>query len=268
MSRVLNKVLTKKDLINEFSELGVRSGMCLEVHSSLSSFGFVVGGAETVVSALLELLGNHGTLLMPLHMNLNSEPSNWKYPYLDINLIKEVRNNIPPFDKNTGDTYKMGAIVENFRRRENVVVSNHPSLAYIAKGKYADFLCNYQSLHFPISSESFSERMYQLKGYCLLLGVDYEYATSMHLSEYMSDCRPIIVEGSAIVQNSIREWKKYLNLDLDSTDFNKVGQILESLNKVSISNIGNSKARLFSVADAIDEATRYFETNSVYQLYR
>ena len=46
--------LNKQDLINGFCKAGINKGDEIEVHSSLSSFGYVDGGAETVISALKE----------------------------------------------------------------------------------------------------------------------------------------------------------------------------------------------------------------------
>ena len=47
--------LNKQDLINGFCKAGINKGDEIEVHSSLSSFGYVDGGAETVISALKEI---------------------------------------------------------------------------------------------------------------------------------------------------------------------------------------------------------------------
>lgn len=58
-------MLTKHDIVIGLRELGVQEGMELEVHSSLSSFGFVEGGAETVIAALKECCGEQGSIFMP-----------------------------------------------------------------------------------------------------------------------------------------------------------------------------------------------------------
>lgn len=45
--------------------MGLKPGMEIEVHSSLSSFGNVVGGAETVIEALMECVTEQGSIFMP-----------------------------------------------------------------------------------------------------------------------------------------------------------------------------------------------------------
>ena len=61
----LDEMVTKQRLISDFRRLGLREGMDVMVHSSLSSIGAVKGGADTVVDALLAAVGRSGTLLMP-----------------------------------------------------------------------------------------------------------------------------------------------------------------------------------------------------------
>ena len=56
--------VTKESLMSELRKLGVGSDQLLEVHASLSSFDYVVGGAATIVDALMELVGDGGTILM------------------------------------------------------------------------------------------------------------------------------------------------------------------------------------------------------------
>ena len=57
--------LNKQDLINGFCKAGINKGDEIEVHSSLSSFGYVDGGAETVISPLKEAVGDNGSIFMP-----------------------------------------------------------------------------------------------------------------------------------------------------------------------------------------------------------
>jgi aminoglycoside 3-N-acetyltransferase len=52
-------------LARDLRDLGVTSGATLMVHSSLSAIGWVEGGASVVVRALIEALGEDGTLAMP-----------------------------------------------------------------------------------------------------------------------------------------------------------------------------------------------------------
>lgn len=50
--------MQKYELIREFKNIGIHEGMELEVHSSLGSFRHVEGGAEAVIEALMECVGD------------------------------------------------------------------------------------------------------------------------------------------------------------------------------------------------------------------
>ena len=46
-------------------EVGVERGDTVMFHSSLSSMGWVVGGADTVIDGFLDAVGPHGTVVVP-----------------------------------------------------------------------------------------------------------------------------------------------------------------------------------------------------------
>ena len=266
--RTVRDPVTKESLIAALKSLGVTGNQILEVHSSLSSFEYVVGGARTIVDALMEIAGTGGTILMPTQTTENSEPSKWCDPAVSASLYKEVRAAMPPYDSRKSDLRMMGDVVENFRHREDVVISSHPAVSYAAWGRYARLLCNRQSMHFPLAEESPCARLYELKGYVLLIGTDFDKCTCMHLAEYRCDCRPIVINGACLNTKDGPVWKKYLDLDIDSDAFIKIRERMVKKKMIRETVLGGSRIQYFSAAAAIDEATRYFDRTVVYDLYR
>lgn len=267
--KTVEQIVTKEMLLDGLRKLGVGSNMILEVHTAMSAFGFVVGGARTIVDALLEIAADGGTILMPVQTGDNTEPSNWTKPPIAPQLWQEVRANMPGYNTATTDLRNMGAVIENFRRREGVVFSSHPYLSYAAWGRYAKLLCNRQSLHFPLAEESPAARLYELKGHVLLLGAGFDTCTCMHLAEYRAEARPIVVEGSSIeTSDGNQEWRTYLNLALDTEGFEKVGETMRKKGLVQETDIGTCHVQFFNANDAIDEATKYYEKSVIYDLYR
>lgn len=70
-------------MARELRDLGVREGGVVMVHASMSALGWVVGGEDTVVLALVDVLGPRGTLAAnagwdenPYH--LASWPEEWQ----------------------------------------------------------------------------------------------------------------------------------------------------------------------------------------------
>ena len=51
------KIVLKQDILDALAQAGVRQGKAIMVHTSLSSLGFVCGGAQVVIEALLESVG-------------------------------------------------------------------------------------------------------------------------------------------------------------------------------------------------------------------
>jgi len=77
---------------------------------------------------------------------------------------------MPAYDPVITDVKDMSEITENFRHRDGIVSSAHPSRSFAAWGRYARLMCNRQSMHFPLAEESPAARLYELKGSVLLLG--------------------------------------------------------------------------------------------------
>ena len=55
--------MARSRLARDLEKLGLRQGGVTMVHCRMSALGRVVGGAETVVRALLDALGPEGTLV-------------------------------------------------------------------------------------------------------------------------------------------------------------------------------------------------------------
>ena len=68
------KVVLKEDIDSALAEIGVKAGDNLMVHCSLSSLGFVCGGAGPVIRSLLEAVGTDGTVMMPTQSWKNLDP--------------------------------------------------------------------------------------------------------------------------------------------------------------------------------------------------
>ena len=107
---------TVRGMVAQLATLGLPAGATVIVHASLSRLGWVAGGAQAVVTALLEAVGPGGTLVMPTHSRQLTEPSDWGNPAVPQSWWDVIRSETPAFDPRTTPTYFMGAVVECFRR--------------------------------------------------------------------------------------------------------------------------------------------------------
>jgi aminoglycoside 3-N-acetyltransferase len=156
--------VTLASLEKDFSRLGVRPGMVLLVHASLSSLGWVCGGPVAVIQALEKLLGEKGTLVMPAFSGELSEPSFWVNPPVPARWWPIIRENMPAFDKNLTPTRKMGAVAETFRKQDGVMRSEHPQVSFIARGKAAKFITADHELNYIFGETSPVAKIYELGG--------------------------------------------------------------------------------------------------------
>ena len=107
------KTVTRDDILYSLRLMGIREGDILLVHSALSSIGDVAGGPDSVIDALLDAVGDEGTIVM-------STLTGW----------------FQPFDAQTSPS-AVGTISEVFRRRPGVLRSLHPVHSVAAFGKHA-----------------------------------------------------------------------------------------------------------------------------------
>ena len=71
---MLKRAVIKEDIVNTLQEIGLKKGDIVIVHASLSSMGYVCGGAQTVIEALFETVGDEGTIVMPSQSWKNLDP--------------------------------------------------------------------------------------------------------------------------------------------------------------------------------------------------
>ena len=61
-------LLTKMEILAGLRQFGIKAGDKYVVHSSLSSMGYVEGGADTVIDAMIESVSPGGTVFVPTSM--------------------------------------------------------------------------------------------------------------------------------------------------------------------------------------------------------
>ncbi len=256
----MTEALSANELISQLGRLLVtpERGIVLEVHCSLKSIGYIIGGAQALNDALIRSLGHEGTLVMPFQCFDNSEPAFWQQPPLDRSLWEKIRQNMPAFSPQSSQPRGMSEACMNLSRRPGCYASDHPTSSFLAYGKYGKLITNKQNFDFPLAEDSPLSTMYDLPSYVLLIGVGYDRCTAMHLGECLSQKRPVILQGSAVNENGYRRWKKYLDYDMDSSIFPAIGQKMEDDGLVSKGYLGHALCRIFRFRDAVDYARAYF----------
>ena len=257
---------TVESLQTDFRALGIKKGMVLLVHSSLSAIGWVCGGAVAVIIALQEILGETGTLVMPTHSTDLSDPSQWENPPVPESWWQTIRETMPAYDPNLTPTRSMGKIAETFRKQSGVLRSAHPQSSFCARGPQASYITDNHALAYGMGENSPLARIYDLNGHILLLGVDHSSNTSIHLAEYRADFsgKRVIQEGAPILQAGSRVWTTFEDIDVDDSDFDRLGEDFlrsEAGAGVQHSKVGIANCQLMPQRAVVDYALNWFEKN-------
>jgi len=188
-------VVTKDDLVRDLKIMGVNPGDLLFVHSSLKSLGFVEGGPETVISALLEAVGEEGTVMLPTYyMPGGGILSTCQIPNYE-------------FDPRVHGS-NMGALPEAFLKFPNVHRSIHPTHSVSAIGKHAKYLTEGHHLASSVFGEGSPwERCWKLNGKIFGLGISMGPVTFYHLLEdRIGDAFPLPVRMPEEFKMPCRDW--------------------------------------------------------------
>ena len=259
----MKPLILKQDLLAAFRELGMQPGMTVMVHTSLSSMGYVCGGAPTVIEALLETVRSEGTIMMPTQSWKNLDPEVGVHPEVSEDDWQTIRDNWPAYDKRTTPTQTMGTGAELFRQWPGSLRSDHPARSVTANGKYAAYLTEHHDLSNIFGDGSPIGRLYELDGYVLLIGVGYDKNTSLHLADARANypSKHLSTEHSAVMENGLRVWKAYDTLYVDGEDFIQIGEVFESNHSVSKIELGNAILRLMRQRELVDFAVQWIEKN-------
>lgn len=257
------KILIKEDLARAFKNVGIRRGQTVMVHTSLSSLGFVCGGAQTVIEALLESVGENGTVMMPAQSWKNLDPEtgvHWEEPK---EWWQTIRDHWPAFNPEITPTNTMGAVAEMFRKWPGALRSGHPARSVAAYGKQAEYLTKNHDLSNIFGDGSPIGKLYELDGYVLLIGVGYDKNTSLHLADARAEYpgKHFTTEHSAVMVDGKRKWVAYRTLYVDGEDFEEIGAAFESEGKAFKEPLGNGLLRLMRQRELVDFAVDWIQKN-------
>lgn len=158
--------VTREQIAEGLRALGIGRGMGIMVHSSLRSFGYVEGGPEAVIGALMDVVGPEGTILMPSF------------------------NHGAPFEPDGPGVYDPretpslnGRITDVFWRLPGVHRSLDPTHPFACWGRCAErYTCNHHRT-LTMGEDSPLGLLARDGGYQVCLGTTHATTTAKHLAE-------------------------------------------------------------------------------------
>lgn len=234
LNQIINtpKFQSKETLKQQLIDLGIEPGNHIIVHASLSSMGWIAGGPQAVVEALIETVTDTGTIVMPAQSADNSDPSYWMAPPVPEEWHQSIREYYPAYHPDLTSLRGMGKIAECFHRHPDTVRSPHPAHSFMAWGAYSTEWMSEHPLEDSFGEQSPLGKMMQANVKIILIGTDFDSCTALHYAEYGQDTQTTSPQGAAIMIDGQRVWKQYDCVDMDSDRFPELvrdykGTILE-----------------------------------------
>jgi len=245
----------KQAIVDGLGMLGLKEGDIVLVHSSLSSFGYVEGGVDTVIDALLEAAGKEGTIMVP---TLTGSPE----------LSCE---NPPVFDVRNSPCWT-GKIPETFRKRQEAIRSLHPTHSVAAIGAKAEFLTQgHEKCISPCGQGSPYHKLAQSKGYILLLGTTLHSCTIFHTAEELAEVDYVLQDGwvlAKVIDKNSNEMRVRIKIHRygNERDFARMEPILLKEEVMKTENIGKSTVHLLKADRLLQITLRQLKNNSGFLL--
>jgi aminoglycoside 3-N-acetyltransferase len=232
--------------------LGVREADALLVHASLSSLGFVPGGAQAVVEALTAAVGPAGLVAAPAFTTHLSEPATWRRPPVPRKWFEAIRSGMTPFDPQRSPSRQMGAVSEQIRTTPGALRSAHPHVSFAVLGVRAREIVEPHPLEAWLGDGSPLQRLYEFDAKVLFLGTGYRTCSTFHLAEHRAGVLRFVRSGAPVLVNDVRHWVAFDAPDWDTSRFEALGAAFEATSSVAFGNVGMADCRLFSIRSAVD----------------
>ena len=241
-----------RSITADLHALGVRPGGVLLMHSSYSSVGFVPGGPQAVVQAVLDALGPDGTLVVPTHTSDNSDPAGWSRPPVPDDWWAQIRAEAPGFDPaRTPASQYMGVLPETVRTWPGARRSGHPQVSFAAVGPRAAEITAPHPVDVPHGPDSPPGRVHALGGQILLLGVGHDANTTVHLGELLAGARYRRPAHSTVLRDGRPVRVEYGENDCCCERFALVDGWLDADGKQRRGTVGHADARLARARDVV-----------------
>ncbi|MEA3365278.1 MAG: AAC(3) family N-acetyltransferase [Candidatus Hydrogenedentes bacterium] len=245
--------VTQDGILRGLEELGIRRGEILYVHSSLSAFGHVDGGADSVIDALLESVGPGGAVAVPTFT--------WERNHAKPVVVFDVAN----------DSSEVGYITEMFRQRPEALRNEHVCHSTAAIGPAAEAIMG-DSIH-PFAFDASLYKCYELDSWYVFLGCGFSSGTALHTVEeimqapyrYYRDFKGSTVirpDGTRVPALSV----EFLRRAGYANDFAKMDTVFETDGILRHTCVGNATLTAARIRDVIDGGIRYLKDDICFLL--
>lgn len=183
-------IVTRDRIAAALRRAGLGRGDTLFVHNSIRALGYVVGGPDAVVDALLFTVGSTGHVTVPTFTSCRTTTRNKAHTIFDIDTTPS----------------KLGLIGETLRRRPNAFRTCHPTKSFAAIGPRASELVAGAEGGTDFDIDGPYGKLVAMGAWVVMLGTRIGSNSMLHVIEdwldlpYMADCEArIYIDGKPMV---------------------------------------------------------------------
>ena len=261
------RLITETQLVKDLQGLGLKPGDTVMLHASVKAVGWIVGGPDVIIQAILDVIGPQGTLMMY---------AGWEEaPYLTI-ALEEGRGEAylaecPAFDpERSRANRKWSILTEYLRTWPGARRSNHPEASVVAVGAKAAWLTKDHPLHYPYGPGSPFAKLCEAGGKVLLLGSPLNAVTVLHYAETIAEIpdKRIVRYRMPILREGKRVWVEIEDIDTgegiveghsNEEYFAEIVREYLASGKGRWGTVGAASSYLFDAAELVRFAVRWLE---------
>jgi aminoglycoside 3-N-acetyltransferase len=266
-------LVARSRLARDLEKLGLRQGGVTMVNCRMSALGRVVGGAETVVRALLDALGPEGTLVA--YTGWQDEPPD-DLEALDDEAKRIYLEEHPVYDPRVALSRRdHGRVPEALRTWPKARHSGHPEAGVAAVGPLADTLTAGHPYDDAYGVGTPYTRLVELGGQVAVLGAPLDTVTLVHHAEAVAKVpgKRRVSYGSPVIVGGKRLWRTFSDIDTSegALPYERVlGQkdYIEHIARTALGAgagrsgpVGEATAYLFDARALVEHAVGWIERN-------
>lgn len=250
---------TRTSLAADLRSIGLEPGNAVLVHAALRQVGRVIGGPDTILAAMQDVVGPEGTVLGYTDWQIED----FGRDYLD------WREHVPAFDpERSRATRDNGFWPEMLRTTPGALRSGNPGASMAAIGGRADWFVADHALDYGYGPQSPLGKLVEAKGKVLMLGAPLDRMTLLHHAEHLAAFpnkrirryeAPLLVDG-------VPTWRWFEEFDTSDPPEGMADDYFATIVEAHLAAgagtrgvIGAAKSVLVAAADIVPFAVRWME---------
>ena len=245
--------VTRANLARDLAALGLATGDVVMVHAGLRSVGSVLGGPDTLIAALRDVVGPTGTV---------AGYASWNDPYEDLlnddGSVPAQWRDGPAFDAAASRATRDNGVLQEFlRTTPGARRSGNPGASIVAIGARADWLVADHPQDYGYGLGSPLAKLVEIGGRVAMIGCSHDTCTLLHLAEHLAD-----VPGKRVISREVPfadadgvRWRRIEEYDtsepvVDTMPENLFEQIVDAY----LANGGGRRGRVGTAASVLLDA--------------